>query len=78
MANCNMGHHQNTEKQQDWAQALRGGYNDNPQSMFWSKNKENRYNPAYPSFSILKWGLRGYILHGHVFLMTSGFEGVRL
>ena len=25
--------------------------------------------PLYPSFAILKWGLRGYILHGHVFLM---------
>ena len=37
--------------------------------MFWSKNKKNRYTPAYPSFSIQKWGLRGYILHGHVFLM---------
>ena len=23
-----------------------------PQSMFWSKNKKNRYTPAYPSFSI--------------------------
>ena len=47
----------------------RGGSNEYPQSRFWSKNKENKYNPAYPSFAILKWGLRGYILHGHVFLM---------
>ena len=39
--------------------------------MFWSKNKKNRYTPAYPSFTMLKWGLRGYILHGHVFLMNS-------
>ena len=23
-----------------------------PQSMFWSKNKKNRYTPAYPSFAI--------------------------
>ena len=30
----------------------RGGSNENPQSMFWIKNKENRHTPAYPSFSI--------------------------
>ena len=30
----------------------RGGSNEYPQSMFWSKNKKNRYTPAYPSFSI--------------------------
>ena len=29
----------------------RGGSNEHPQSMFWSKNKKNRYTPAYPSFS---------------------------
>ena len=27
----------------------RGGSNKYPQSMFWSKNKKNRYTPAYPS-----------------------------
>ena len=47
----------------------RGGSNEYLQSMFWSKNKKNRYTPAYPSFAILKWGSRGYTLHGHVFLM---------
>ena len=47
----------------------RGGSNEYPQSMFWSKNKENRYTPVYPSFTILMWGMRGYTLHGHVFLM---------
>ena len=30
----------------------RGGSNEYPQSMFWSKNKKNRYTLAYPSFSI--------------------------
>ena len=30
----------------------RGGSNMYPQSMFWSKNKKNRYTPAYPSFAI--------------------------
>ena len=34
----------------------RGGSNEYPQSMFWSKNTKNRYTPAYPSF---KGGLRG-------------------
>ena len=30
----------------------RGGSNEYPQFMFSIKNKENRYTPAYPSFSI--------------------------
>ena len=30
----------------------RGGSNEYPQSMFWSKNKKIRYTPAYPSFAI--------------------------
>ena len=30
----------------------RGGFNEYPQSMFWSKNKKNRHTPAYPSFAI--------------------------
>ena len=30
----------------------RGGSNEYPQSMFWSKNNKNRYTPAYPSFAI--------------------------
>ena len=30
----------------------RGGSNEYPQSMFWSKNKKNRFTPAYPSFAI--------------------------
>ena len=47
----------------------RGGSNEYPQSMFWSKNKKKRYTPAFPSFTILKWGLAGYSLHGDVFLM---------
>ena len=49
----------------------RGGSNEYPQSMFWSKNKKNRYTPLNPSFSIIKWGSRGYILHGHVFVMVK-------
>ena len=30
----------------------RGGSNEYPQSMFWSKNKKNRYTPSYPNFAI--------------------------
>ena len=30
----------------------RGGSNEYPQCMFWSKNKKNRYTPAYPSFAL--------------------------
>ena len=30
----------------------RGGSNEYPQSMFWSKNKKNMCTPANPSFSI--------------------------
>ena len=49
----------------------RGGSNEYPQSMFWSKNKNIKYTPAYPSFTIKKWGLGGYSLHGDVFLMSA-------
>ena len=28
----------------------RGGSNEYPQFIFWSKNKKNRYTPANPSF----------------------------
>ena len=30
----------------------RGGSNEYPQSMFWSKNKKNMFTPAKPSISI--------------------------
>ena len=30
----------------------RGGSNEYPQSMFWSKNKKNKYTPVNPSFTI--------------------------
>ena len=48
-----------------------GGSNEYPQSMFWSKNKKNMYTPVNPSFTIQKWGVRGYSLHGLVFVMLS-------
>ena len=39
----------------------RGGSNEYPQYMFWSKNKKNRYTPAYSSFAIcnIKVGFKG-------------------
>ena len=40
-----------------------GGSNEYPQSMFWSKNKKNRYTPANPSFTNIKVG---YTFHGHI------------
>ena len=49
----------------------RGGSNEYPQFLFWGKNKKSRYNPVNPSFTIFKWGLKGYTLHGHVFIMKS-------
>ena len=50
----------------------RGGSNEYPQSMFWSKNKKNMYTRVNPTFSISKWGVRGCSLHGHVILMSLG------
>ena len=47
----------------------RGSSNEYAQSMFWFKNKKNRYTPANPSFSVKKWELWGYTFHGNVFLM---------
>ena len=40
-----------------------------PQCLFGIENKKIRYTPAYPSFTKQKWGLRGYTLHGLVFMM---------
>ena len=37
----------------------RGGSNEYAQSMFSSKNKKNRYTPAYPSFFLYKSGVQG-------------------
>ena len=57
-----------------FAQNIDCGYtlvHEYPRSMFWSKNKKNRYTPVYPSFAIQKWGLRGYTFHGHVFLVSQ-------
>ena len=49
----------------------RGGSNEYPQSMFFSKNKKIKYIPVHTSFTIQKWGVRGYKSHGHVILMSQ-------
>ena len=38
---------------------MRGGFNEYPQSMFWSKNKKNRYTPRIPRFFYIKVGYKG-------------------
>ena len=40
----------------------RGGSNEYPQSMFWSKHKKNRYTPANPSFFYVKVGFKGVFI----------------
>ena len=40
----------------------RGGSNEYPQSMFWSKNKKNRYTPAYPIFCYINVGFKGVFI----------------
>ena len=37
----------------------RGGSNEYPQYMCLSRNKKNNVYPVNPSFTILKWNLRG-------------------
>ena len=37
-----------------------------PQSMFWNKNKKNRYTPAYPSL-LYKSGVQGGINYTDMF-----------
>ena len=52
----------------------------NPQSMFWSKNKTNRYTPCISQFCYMKAGFnfsvifysRGHTFHGDVCLMHIG------
>ena len=48
----------------------RGGSNEYPQSMFWSKNKKIGI-PLHTPVLLHKSGVRGYSLHGHVFMRVS-------
>ena len=44
--------------------------NEYPQSMFWIKNKKNRYNPAYLSFAF-----KSGVQHGHFRYVNFILEG---
>ena len=50
----------------------RGGSNEYPQSMFWSKNKKNRYTPCIPQFCYIKVGFEG------VFISRTCFPDVNM
>ena len=47
--NVDCGYTLEPPRQGGWG---RGSSNEYPQSMFWSKNKKNRYTPPYPSSAI--------------------------
>ena len=49
----------------------RGGSNEYPQSMFFSRNKKNNVYPCQPQFFCIKWGLRGSKLYRYVLMMFS-------
>ena len=55
----------------------RGGSNEYPQCMFWTKNKKIRYTPANSQFFYIKVGLKGYTFHGHDCLMQYIKVGCR-
>ena len=40
----------------------RGGSNEYPQSMFWTKNKKNKYIPCIPQFCYIKVGFKGVFI----------------
>ena len=45
--------------------------NEYPQSMFSAEIRKIMFTPVNPSFTILKWGLRGSKLCRHVFVMVG-------
>ena len=46
----------------------RGGFNEYPHSLFWSKNKENRYTyPCKPQFCYMKEGYKGVYISRNCF-----------
>ena len=52
----------------------RGGSNEYPQSMTFSRIKKNNVYLCKPQFYYIKVGLRGSKLHRHVFVMYAFFE----
>ena len=45
----------------------RGGSNEYPQSMFWSKNKKKKVYPCIPQFFYIKVGFTGVYISGTCF-----------
>ena len=55
----------------------RGGSNEYHNPWFWAEIRKIMYTPVNPSFTILKWGLRGSKLYRYVFVMTTQVNGPR-
>ena len=51
-----------------WAEAVRTSTHN---LCFWAEIRKIMYIPVNPSFTIIKWGLRGSKLHRHVFMMVK-------
>ena len=51
----------------DFGYTLEPPRNEYPQSMFWVKNKKNRYTPANPSFAYIKVGFKGVYISQNCF-----------
>ena len=51
----------------------RGGSNEYPQSMFWSKNKKKVY-PCIPQFCYKKVGFNGGIHYTEIFSLSSSYQ----
>ena len=52
----------------------RGGSNENPQSMFLSRNKKKHIYPCKLQFSFIKVGFKGVKLYRHVFVMFLDYS----
>ena len=48
----------------------RGGSNEYPQSMFWSRNQNNNVYPCKPQFYYIKVGFKGPKWYRYVFVMS--------
>ena len=53
------GDNSNRRHQTCKMQRRRGGSNEYPQSMFWSRNKKNNVHPCKPQFYNIKLGFKG-------------------
>ena len=62
---------QNIERGYILEPPYRGGSNEYPQSMFWSKNKKKRYTLCKSHFFYIKADFRGYSFHKYDFLLRK-------